>query len=130
MANPGFFIRLEPAGGGIYVGQHIFDKAKLDAFREAVHDDKMGLELEEIIAEVGSVGSYEVGGDHYKRVPRGYDSNHPRAVLLKYNGLWVVDPSAVTETDLYSPELVETCFEHCRRMDPIQRWLVKLDQGV
>jgi len=31
---------------------------------------------------------------------------------------------------LYKPELVDTCFEQCQKMDPIQRWLVKLDQHI
>jgi uncharacterized protein (TIGR02453 family) len=128
MANPGFFIRFEPGGGGIYAGQHVFDKTKLELFRDAVIDDQLGSELGQALAQVSSVGGYEVGGEHYKRVPQGYDADHPRAVYLKYNGLWVVNPTAVTEADLYQPELVDICFEHCQQMDPIHRWLVKLDQ--
>lgn len=128
MANPGFFIRFEPSGGGVYVGQHVFDKDKLGVFRDAVVDDDLGSELEQAVAQVEAEGGYEVGGEHYKRVPRGYDAGHPRAVYLKYNGLYAVNPTAVSETDLYRPELVDICFEHCHRMDPIQRWLVKLDQ--
>ena len=130
MASPGFFIRFEPSGGGIYVGQHVFDKIKLEAFREAVIDNQMGPELEAALAEVEIVGDYEVGGEHYKRVPRGYDVEHPRATYLKYNGLWAVNPTAVKEADLYKPELIDICFEQCQRMDPIQRWLVKLDQRI
>lgn len=130
LANPGFFIRFEPSGGGIYVGQHVFDKAKLSVYRDAVTDDQLGPELEEALAQVNAVGSYEVGGEHYKRVPRGYDPEHPRAAYLKYNGLWAVNPTAVQEADLYQSELVDICFEHCRRMDPIQRWLVKIDQAA
>jgi len=129
MANPGFFFRFEPGGGGAYAGQHVFDKVKLTAFREAVVDDQMGSELEKALEEVGNIGDYDVGCEHYKRVPRGYEADHPRVTYLKYNGLWAVNPTAVKEADLYLPELVDICFEHCLRMDPIQRWLVKLDQG-
>ncbi len=130
LANPAFLVRFDPSGGGIYAGQHVFDKAKLNAFREAVVDDQMGHELEEAIAEVGAFGDYEIGGEHYKRVPRGYDSEHQRAAYLKYNGLWAVNSTAVKNTDLYKPELVDIFFEQCQRMDPIIRWLVKLDQGI
>lgn len=128
MANPGFFIRFEPGGGGIYVGQHVFDKVKLKAYREAVVDEEMGSELEEALAKVKASGDYEVGGEHYKRVPRGYDADHPRANYLKYNGLWALNTNPFTKSDLYTPELVDICFAHCLQMDPIQRWLVKLDQ--
>ncbi len=74
-------------------------------------------------------GDYEVGGEHYKRVPRGYDAEHPRADYLIYNGLWALNLTAVREADLYKPELVDICFKQCQGMDPIQRWLVKLDQA-
>ncbi len=130
MSNPGFFVRFEPSGGGIYVGQHVFEKAKLSAYRDAVLDDQMGPELERAIAEVVAVEGYEVGGEHYKRVPASYDADHPRAEYLKYNGLWAVNPTAVQEENLYQPDLVDICFEHCRRMDPIHRWLVKLDHCI
>jgi uncharacterized protein (TIGR02453 family) len=130
LANPAFLVRFEPGGGGIYAGQHVFDKDKRNVFREAVIDDQMGYELEEALAEVGAFSNYEIGGEHYKRVPRGYDTEHPRADYLKYNGLWAVNPTAVKEADLYKPELIDICFEQCQRMDPIQRWLVKLDQRI
>lgn len=127
MANPGFFLRFGPSGGGIYVGQHAFDKAKLAVYRDAVVDERLGSELVQAVASVARLSGCEVGGEHYKRVPGGYDSAHPRADYLKYNGLWVVNSTAVQEAALYQPELVDICFEQCRQMAPIQRWLVKLD---
>ena len=30
-------------------------------------------------------GGYQLSGEHYKRVPRGYDPEHPHAELLRYN---------------------------------------------
>ena len=35
--------------------------------------------LEQAINNVKSSGDYEIGGEHYKRVPKGYDHNHIRA---------------------------------------------------
>ena len=113
-----------------YAGQQVFDKVKLAAYREAVVDDRVGPELEQAVAKVRTVGDYEVGREHYKRFPPGYHAGHPRATYLKYNGLWALNPTAVKEADLYKPELVDICFEQCQKMAPIQRWLVKLDQGI
>ena len=126
-AHPGFFVRFEVDGGGIFVGQHGFDGPHLAAYRDAVADAKMGKELEEALALVTSRGDFEIGGEHYKRVPRGYDADHTRAELLKYNGLWALNTDAIMPPDLYEPQLVDICFANCQKMAPIHEWLVKME---
>lgn len=120
-----FFIRLNPSGTGIYVGKHEFDAPLRAAYREAVVDPARGASLEKSLHEVESAGEYEVGGAHYKRVPQGYDKEHPRADLLRYKGLHASFPE-IEARFLTSPELVEVCFEHCLNMAPIHQWLVDL----
>jgi uncharacterized protein (DUF2461 family) len=126
MENPGFFVRLNPSGVGLFVGMHRFPKPLLTAFRDAVIDDQLGADLEAALASVRNAGDYEVGGQHYKRVPRGYDAAHPRADLLRYNGLHAhsqaIGPEAIT-----TPELVEVCYEHMRNMAPLHTWLAKVE---
>jgi uncharacterized protein (TIGR02453 family) len=123
MDNPGFFVWIEPAGAGVFVGQHGFPPPVLKAYREAVADDEMGGDLEGALAAVSQAGEYAIGGEHYKRVPRGYETQHRRAELLKYNGLYA--QSGQIQPDVISrPEFVELCFEHCRNMAPLQQWLV------
>ncbi len=129
-AHPGFFVRLEVGGGGIFVGQHGFDKPVLNAYRAAVVDEQMGRELEDALALVKSRGAFEIGGQHFKSIPRGYDVDHARAYLLKYNGLWAVTSEAITQPDLYGPELVDICFDNCQKMAPIHEWLVKLENRL
>jgi uncharacterized protein (TIGR02453 family) len=126
-AHPGFFIRFEVGGGGIFVGQHGFAGPVLAAYRDAVDDEKMGQELEDALALVKSRGDFEIGGAHFKRVPRGYDADQPRANLLKYNGLWALSSDAIVQPDLYEAELVDICFDNCKKMAPIHEWLVKLE---
>jgi uncharacterized protein (TIGR02453 family) len=130
MENPSFFVRISPDGVGVYAGIHVFQKPVLAAYRDAVVDDQLGPELEAAIAAVKEAGAYTVGGEHYKSSPRGYPADHPRADLLRYNGLWAhtadpADPSVVT-----TPELVEVCLEHCRNMAPLHRWLVVVGRGL
>ena len=123
--NPSFYVWIDPTGAGIFCGQHGFPKPVLEAYRTAVVDDELGRELEGTIAAVTAAGDYEVGGAHYKRVPRGHDASHPRVGLLKHNGLYGqfggIPPEVIT-----SPAFVDVCFEHCRNMAPLQQWLVKI----
>ena len=68
---------------------------------------------------------YQIGGDQYKRVPTGFEADHPRAELLKYKGLHAsrsdLDPELITK-----PEFMTYTFEQWRKMAPLHHWLVKL----
>ncbi len=127
MENPSFGFQFGTFGIGLYGGVWGFPKGMLEAYRQAVVDDKLGAELEAAIAEVQAAGDYEIGGEQYKRVPRGYDADHPRAELLKYKGLHASTPQFDVEV-VTTPELVEVCYEHCKAMAPLQQWLVRVDQ--
>ena len=123
--NPGFYIRIDQNGVGIFVGMHMFQKDYLRAYRDAVIDPALGAELVSAINEVKKSGEYTVGGEHYKRVPRGYDIEHERADLLKYNGLYAMKIEIPVQ-EVYTAELVDVCFEHCVNMRPIQEWIVNM----
>jgi hypothetical protein len=45
--------------------------------------------------------------------------------LLKFNGLYA-STQAIPAELLSKPELVDACFEHCRKLSPLHRWLVEL----
>ena len=63
-------------------------------------------------------------------VPRGYEAEHPRAELLRYNGLWAHAANAVDPALITTPKLVDACLEHCRRLAPLHRWLVRVQQQL
>ena len=130
MENPSFFLRIAPDGVGAYAGIYVFAKPVLAAYRDAVVEDELGPELEAAIDAVKGAGAYTVGGEHYKRVPRGYPADHPRAELLRYNGLWAHTADAADPAASATPDLVEVCMEHCRNMAPLHHWLVKVGQRV
>ena len=121
----GLYIRIEPGGAVVFAGQHEFDRPTLAAYRDAVVNEQLGAALEGAIDAVRNAGDYVIGGSHYKRVPHGYEKDHPRAKLLLHNGLYAysqsIDPAYLTR-----PELVDVCFEHCKNMAPIHQWLVRL----
>ncbi len=125
--NPGFFFGMDAGGAVLYGGMHTFTKPLLRAYQDAVAEDELGTQLEAALASVRSAGDYPVGGEQYKRVPRGYDPAHPRADRLRYKGLHVRSPLIQSDA-LTTPELVDICFEHCHNMAPLHHWLVRVNQ--
>ena len=121
---PGYFLRLEADRVTLGAGRRAFDKATLAGFREAVADDRRGAALEQALDEVRAGGG-EVGGAHYKRVPRGFDADHPRADLLRYNALhaWIEEP---LPPETHTADFVEFCAERFRKLSPVQRWILEL----
>lgn len=120
---PGYWFRLAPEGVIVGLGMHAFDGPLLERYRKAVGDPSAGARLAAAVAKVRRAG-YEVGGEAYKRVPRGFDPDHPRAELLRHNSLWVGTELDVAEAR--SSKLPQVVVGHYRRMDPIKRWLVDL----
>jgi uncharacterized protein (TIGR02453 family) len=126
--NPSFMVWMSAKEAGIYGGLHSFPKPLLAAYREAVVHERMGRSLEKAVSKVSGEEGYTVGKEHYKKVPRGYDPDHKRAPLLKYNGLYSIGPK-IKKSILTKPDLVDTAFEQCKRMAPIFKWLNKLTAG-
>jgi uncharacterized protein (TIGR02453 family) len=129
MENPSFFVGISADGAHQYAGIHVFSKVLLPAYRDAVAADRSGIALEEAIAAVEADPTYRVGGQHYKRVPRGHDADHPRADLLRYNGLHVFLPH-IDRDVVTSPELLDVCASQFEHTLPIHRWLATLIGGL
>jgi uncharacterized protein (TIGR02453 family) len=125
MECPGFYFQLEPPeimlGGGYY---YFVDRA-LDRFRRAAADPKLGRELSRVAAEIRIMEGWELGGTHYKRVPQGFEADHPNAELLKHNGLYAGWEGPIPE-EFFSSELIEFCYSRYARLLPLHRWLVKV----
>jgi uncharacterized protein (TIGR02453 family) len=123
MENSGIYIGIEYDGAQIYVGQHGFDSSHLKTFRSAVVDENLGANLENKIRLIQKKGDYEIGGEHYKRIPSGFDKDHPRANYLKYNSFYskskIIEPAIIQ-----SPAFIEKCFTEITNMYPLHSWLV------
>ena len=124
MESAGFYLHLEPGGSFVGMGMHIFAKRVLPVYREAVADAKRGPQLVKILDRLEKAG-YRIGGEHYKRVPRGMDPGHPREKLLRHAGLhvqWPLEPAKILE----SPELLDFCHSRFKEYQPLHGWLVSL----
>ncbi len=115
---PGFYLHVEP--GGTFFGAGMWHpessavkaiRASIDSHREAWREVKDALAE----AELG------LGGETLKRIPRGYDKEHPLAEDLKRKDFIV--SCEVAEEVVMSDGLMEHFTELCRGAAPLQRFL-------
>ena len=105
------------------VGTYMFDPDKLAKWRKAVAG-KAGVGLAAIIAKLRKAG-YEVGGhDDYKKVPKPYTADHPRAELLKLRGL-TAGPGELPKGLLHQAKLATWLAKHGTALAPLVKWLDK-----
>jgi uncharacterized protein (TIGR02453 family) len=123
--RPGLFMRLRPTRVALGAGMHHFERPVLDAYRAAVDDERSGAALEAAIGRATDLRGATLGGVGYKRVPKGYPADHPRAALLLHGGLVVGGewdlPRAVS-----SPKFVGWVAERLERLSPVERWLTEI----
>lgn len=122
--SPAFGFQLNSTGMDLMAGMFAFEKAQLAQYREAAADAKLGAALREAVTAVFNAGDYVLAGQHYKRVPRGFDADHPNADLLRHNALYVHLRQPLPVELVTSPRLLDACIDHFQKMAPIQRWLV------
>ena len=127
MENSGFYFQLQPPDLMLGVGIYRFPDNLLESYRQAVIDPQYGAALQHAIQQVHQHGNYTVGGQYYKKVPRGYDPDHPNASLLLHNGLYTGFEIPVPDL-LYTPELVDFCFDRFNEMLPLHTWLVQFTE--
>jgi len=124
MESSGFYFHLEPPDLWLGVGLYMIPDVLLGRFRKAVVDTKSGAEIRKIKAEISAMAGFSLGGEHYKRVPAGFDPTHPNAALLKHKGLSASFESKIP-AEFFSARLVEYCFERYEPLAPLHRWLMK-----
>jgi len=119
--SPGYWFRLTPKELVLGAGMHMLDKPDLERYRKAVDADRSGAELAKIVTKEERAG-YDVGGEHYKRVPAGFAPDHPREALLRHAGIYA-------GTDMKVPAEAKTarfpafCAAHYKKMAPLMDWL-------
>ena len=121
MESSGFYLHTENKTVLIGVGVKMFPKSLLDRYRKAVVDKKFGAELKKAVKKLAGQG-YVVNGQHYKKVPRGYDADHPNADFLLYNGLTARVEEKVPDA-FFSDAIIDYAYSHYKNMLPLHRWL-------
>ena len=125
--GPGFYFHLEPPTVMLGGGMHEFTPGTLAKYRDAVVDAREGEALREVVDTMLRDG-YELWGKGYKRVPRGYDPDHPNADLLLHRGLFAGLTTVVPE-ESFSSALLDWCERHYRATYPLEAWLERVVMG-
>ncbi len=119
--SPGYWFRLTTKELILGAGMHMLDKPELERYRKAVDADPSGVELAKIVTKEERAG-YGVGGEHYKRVPAGFDADHPREALLRHAGIYVgTDMKVPAEAKM--AKFPSFCAAHYKKMAPLMDWL-------
>jgi len=124
MECSGFYLHVENKNMLIGVGIKMFSKPLMDRYRKAVVDKKQGAALKSAVKKATGEG-YLIDGKHYKKVPRGYDADHPNGEYLLYNGLTARVEGKVPDA-FYSGALIDYAYTHYKNMLPLHRWLTKV----
>lgn len=101
----GQYLQIGAEGLFLAVGTYYLHDEPLKRYRRAVADDRLGSELEEIVAELVAKG-HALAGESLKRAPQGFTEDHPRIELLRRKGL-VATQHHPPEEWMYGPEAVD-----------------------
>src|SRR5262245_61172946 len=119
--NAAMYVHIGVEEDFVGVGTYTFEAAKLAAWRKAV-TGKQGAVIDTLMAALRKKG-YAMGGhDDFKRVPRGFDPEHPRAALLKLRGLTAGFP-VIPRGLLFQRAFADWLVEHGRATAPLVIWL-------
>jgi uncharacterized protein (TIGR02453 family) len=113
---PGFYLHLEPDSCFIAAGLWHPDPGSLRRVRERIVShtrDWKALQSKGI----------EVLGEALKRVPQGFDPDHPCAEHLKLKDFYTDTP--ITEREVCAPDFLERFTEACQRNAPLMAFLTK-----
>ena len=117
--TPGFYLHLEPGGCFMGVGLWHADPATLRPIR-----DRLVADPDSWRAAVGGRAfrkRFSVSGDELKRVPRGYDPDHPVADVLRLKDVTAF--TTLTQKQVTSPGFLDEFTELCRTGGAMVRWI-------
>ena len=98
---PGFYLHLETSGSFAGAGMWRPDAESLKRVREAITEDPQA--YKRAVGTEGFEGTYSLEGDRLKRMPRGFDAEHPLADDLKrkdFVGVARISKTMATGSDL------------------------------
>ncbi len=125
MERPAFYFHLDARSCFFYAGFHAMPAPALERYRHAVDDGRTGPTLERLLGRLASAGMTVMEEPAYKRVPRGYAADHPRAVRLRHAGLGV--HTDITAAEAADPGLPAACAAMALRARALMEWLLARD---
>jgi uncharacterized protein (TIGR02453 family) len=123
MESSGFYLHLEAKSFGAGVGIYLFPPHILKRYRKVVSNPARAGELHKVIKNLKKKG-YSVLGEHYKKIPKGYDGDFPHSEYLLYNGIhgWY---EGRNYKEISDGKAVSKIYKIFKDMSPLHNWLVK-----
>lgn len=125
---PIFYFHIEAGRSFFYGGRHVFPPEALERYRAAAADEKSGKRLVSILADLAAAGLDLMEESAYKRVPRGFPADHPRADLLRMAALGVGMDFSFEE--IGRADLADRCLRAAAAMKPLIDWLFAADEAL
>lgn len=123
--TPGFYLHLEPGACFLGLGLWRPDAKTLKPIRDLIAGDPQ--RWRRAVGGKAFRDRFQVSGESLKRVPRGYDPDHPLAEVLKLKDITAF--STLTQKDVTSTGFVDAFAEDCRAGAPLVEFICEaLDQ--
>jgi hypothetical protein avisC_04027 len=119
----GSFLQVTASGIEIATGAMMLASDQMTRFRDALISDTAGAEFDQVRMELARKG-LEVGSGEmarYKRIPRGYPKEHPRAEFLLWKGAIVIKKFERAEW-MHTPAMSERIREVWGGARPLIHW--------
>lgn len=113
------------SAAGLMVGGGYWQTAgdQVQRLREAVADEGSGRRLVVLLDRLIDAG-FEVGGQQLQRVPKPWESDHPRHTLLRHKSVTASRSFGQPEW-LHTPELFDQVAVAWRALRPLNAWLAR-----
>jgi uncharacterized protein (TIGR02453 family) len=122
-AAPSFGIHIHARGVEMMGGAFAFDDAQLAKYRAAVVAPKSGAALLKAIDKVKKAGC-TINEPHFKRIPRDFDAEHPRAESLRHTTLFAICSEKPLPKYLLGKGAMDYVLKGFATMRPVQKWLI------
>lgn len=123
MECSGYYFHLEPGSFFIAAGMYMFTKEQLKLYRDKVSEPAVGKELNNIIKQLLKNKDFKLGGNTFKRVPKGFDPDYKYSNLLLHSGVYVYYEPEISFAA--NKNIVEYCYQIYKKQTILHDWLVK-----
>ncbi|NIP29413.1 MAG: TIGR02453 family protein [Candidatus Dadabacteria bacterium] len=125
LENPGFYFHFDSKRIMLGGGLHVIPKQYLKTYRDSVVDSNYGSDLVKILKKISKNDEYKAGWEKYKKVPRGYDPDHPNSKLLLNGGIGFIYETKIPE-EMFSEELLNFCYKVYKDISPLHFWIIDM----
>jgi hypothetical protein len=119
---PGSYFGLTGDSITLGAGMHMFGPKQLAVYRDALVHPKKGPAERKVHDKIVKLKGVEIGGSHYRKVPREFDANHANADLPRHNALYFGFTTKVPK-EMHAAA-TDYCIKVYKRVRPLQQWLV------